>query len=74
MHHKDDHETTSKELDAIIDYLEKLKPQCENKAMTYEERKARREAEVEGLREALSILEGGDVAALIQRKFMAKRQ
>merc|ERR1719420_631933 len=38
---------TSKELDAVMSYLEKLKPQCETKAMSYAEKKARREAEIE---------------------------
>merc|ERR1719420_1776395 len=46
------------ELDAVLDYYEKLKPGCIAKPMTYEERKARREAEIAGLKEALSILEG----------------
>merc|ERR1719454_2091316 len=34
------------ELDAVLDYYEKLKPGCIAKPMTYEERKARREAEI----------------------------
>merc|ERR1719160_1274578 len=46
------------ELDAVLDYYEKLKPGCIAKPMTYEERKARREAEIAGLKEALAILEG----------------
>jgi len=54
---------TTKELDAVMAYLEKLKPQCETKVMSYAEKKARREAEIEGLKEALSIL---DAPALIQ--------
>merc|ERR550514_2505607 len=57
-HYKEDHSAVSKELDAVMDYLDKLKPQCETKVMSYEERKARREAEVEGLKEALAILDG----------------
>merc|ERR1719399_1738458 len=40
-HHKQDWETESAELDAVLDYIQKLKPQCESKAMSYEERKAR---------------------------------
>merc|ERR1719421_2022588 len=32
---KEDHASTSKELSAVLDYLEKLKPQCETKVMTY---------------------------------------
>merc|ERR1719316_464810 len=35
----EDHGMTSKELDAVNDYLEKLKPQCEEKAMSYAEKK-----------------------------------
>jgi hypothetical protein len=46
------------ELDAVLDYYEKLKPGCIAKPMTYAERKARREAEIAGLKEALGILEG----------------
>merc|ERR1719478_980213 len=55
---KQDKASVSSELDAVNAYLEKLKPECESKAMSYEERKAAREAEIEGLKEALGILEG----------------
>merc|ERR1719313_3189568 len=75
-HSKEDHASTSSELDAVNAYLDKLKPQCEEKAMSYEERKAAREAEIEGLKEALSILEGKGVAMLFQsdKKFMGFRR
>jgi len=63
-HSKEDHSSVSKELDAVLAYLDKLKPQCEEKAMSYAEKKAKREAEIEGLKEALGILEGG--LALVQ--------
>merc|ERR1719254_67814 len=53
------------ELDAILEYLEKLKKTCIEKAEPYEERKRRREAELAGLKEALSILESQ--AVLLQR-------
>merc|ERR1719478_776661 len=53
------------ELDAVLAYLDKLKPQCEVKVPSYEERKAAREQEIEGLKNALDILEGG-VPALLQ--------
>merc|ERR1719161_3496232 len=45
-----------KELDAVMEYMEKLKPQCETKVMSYAERKSRREAEIAGLKEALQTL------------------
>jgi chromosome segregation ATPase len=57
----EDKDMTSKELDAVMSYMEKLKPQCETKAMSYAEKKARREAEIEGLKEALGILDGSAV-------------
>jgi len=44
------------ELDAVLAYLDKLKPQCEVKVPSYEERKAAREQEIEGLKNALDIL------------------
>lgn len=46
------------ELDAVNVYLEKLKAECIGKAEAYEERKARREAELQSLREALEYLTG----------------
>jgi chromosome segregation ATPase len=57
-HHKEDHASTSTELDAVNSYIDKLRPQCEEKAMSYAEKKAAREAEIAGLKEALEILEG----------------
>merc|ERR1719316_12712 len=75
-HHEEDYGSTSKELAAVNEYLEKLKPQCEDKAMTYAERKAAREAEIAGLKEALEILEGKGVAMLFQsdKKFLPFRR
>merc|ERR1719310_434776 len=57
-HSKEDSASVSAELDAVLAYIDKLKPQCVEKAMSYAEKKAAREAEIEGLKEALSILEG----------------
>merc|ERR1719171_2513972 len=58
-HSKEDSASVSNELDAVNAYIDKLKPQCEEKAMSYAEKKAKREAEIAGLKEALGILEGG---------------
>jgi len=66
--HTEDHSTTSDELDAVNAYIDKLKPQCESKVMSYAEKKAAREAEIAGLKEALSILEGKDMAFLAIRR------
>jgi len=54
------------ELDAIMSYTKTLRGQCEIKPESYEDRAARRKAEIDGLKEALSILEGE--AVLLQRK------
>jgi len=56
LNYKEDFATTGKELDSVLAYLDKLKPQCETKVMTYAERVAKREAEIAGLKEALEIL------------------
>jgi len=53
-----DKETAGTEQAAVLEYDAKIKERCIAKPETYETRKARREAEVAGLREALSILEG----------------
>merc|ERR1719443_1795765 len=46
------------ELDAVLEYYEKIKDRCIAKPESYESRKARREAEIEGLKQALAILSG----------------
>jgi hypothetical protein len=46
------------ELDAVLDYYKGIKARCVAKAETYAARVARRTAEIAGLKEALSILEG----------------
>lgn len=51
-----DKDEATKTMDAIVAYAEKLKPQCENRVVPYAERKAKREAEIEGLKEAFQIL------------------
>jgi len=62
---KEDKASTQQELDAVLAYLDKLKPECESKAMSYEEKKAARDAEIAGLKDALDIL-ASPGAALVQ--------
>merc|ERR1719422_1778981 len=54
------------ELEPVLKYLATLKDRCIAEAETYADRKARREAELAGLKEALQILEGQ--AVLLQRQ------
>merc|ERR1719373_547271 len=61
-----DKDTTNTELAAVLEYYGKIKERCIAKPETYEERKARREQEIAGLKEALSILESE--AAFLQRR------
>jgi len=52
-----DKATESSELAAVNEYFGKIKERCVAKPSTYEERKARRDAEVKGLQDALASLE-----------------
>jgi len=54
------------ELDAVLEYYDKIKEECIAKADSYEEKVKRRNAEIEGLKNALAILEGE--AVLLQTK------
>merc|ERR1719409_1059747 len=51
-----DKDGLSTELDAVLEYQEKINKQCIAEPESYEERKAAREAEIKGLKEALEIL------------------
>jgi len=53
---------TQEELDAAMTYYDKLKPSCVDSGATYEDRVAKREEEIQSLKEALRIV-GGDAAA-----------
>eukprot|EP00746_Dinoflagellata_sp_MGD_P148727 gnl/MRDRNA2_/MRDRNA2_80896_c0_seq1.p1 gnl/MRDRNA2_/MRDRNA2_80896_c0~~gnl/MRDRNA2_/MRDRNA2_80896_c0_seq1.p1 ORF type:complete len:718 (+),score=254.10 gnl/MRDRNA2_/MRDRNA2_80896_c0_seq1:80-2155(+) len=59
---KKDLEGTTKELDAALEYYDKLKPDCIDTGISYEERVARRKEEIESLQEALRILNGEEIA------------
>merc|ERR1719487_2867945 len=55
-HATDDKAMTQDELNALLEYIDKLKPTCVGTVMPYAERKAKREAEIEGLKQALNLL------------------
>jgi len=61
-----DKDTLNTEYSAVMDYYTELKDRCVAKPESYEDRKARREAEIEGLKQALQVLE--DETAFVQRK------
>merc|ERR1719492_499664 len=61
-----DRETANSELSAVLDYYGKIKDRCIARPETYAARKARRQAEIQGLKKALAVLE--DETALVQRK------
>jgi hypothetical protein len=52
-----DRDNENTELSAVLDYYAKIKDRCIAKPESYEDRKARREAEISGLKKALQILE-----------------
>jgi chromosome segregation ATPase len=60
-----DKDGVSEELDALNEYLKGLDKKCIYKVESYAERKARREAEIQGLKEALDTLE--NETAFIQK-------
>jgi len=60
-----DRDTADAEYNAVMEYYGKIKDRCIAKPETYATRKARREAEITGLKEALAILE--DETAFVQR-------
>merc|ERR1719316_184565 len=60
-----DKSTVLQELDAVNEYNTGIKARCVAKAETYAERSRRRQEEIAGLKEALSILEGE--AVLLQQ-------
>jgi chromosome segregation ATPase len=66
-----DKDTANTELSAVLEYYGKIKDRCVAKPETYEERKKRREAEIEGLKQSLEILE--NETAFVQRKRRAFR-
>merc|ERR1719326_9573 len=69
--HTSDRAGLQTELDAVLEYQEKIDKMCIAKPESYEERKAAREAEITGLKEALKILESEGV--FLQRPHHLRR-
>jgi chromosome segregation ATPase len=70
-----DRKSTNSELSSVLEYYGKVKERCIAKPETYEERSARRQAEIKGLKEALTILNEETAASLLQaRKRRSLRQ
>jgi hypothetical protein len=67
-----DRATVQDELDAVTEYYGGLKGRCIAKPESYADRVQRREAEIAGLKEALSILDGQ--AVLLQRSTLRGTQ
>merc|ERR1712127_1148117 len=61
-----DLDSANTEYAAVMEYYGKIKDRCIAKPETYEARQARRTAEIQGLKEALWVLQ--DETALMQRK------
>jgi len=61
-----DKDTVSTELSAVLEYYSQIKDRCIAKPESYESRAARREAEINGLKEALQVLD--EETAFVQRK------
>lgn len=61
-----DKDNLDSELSAVLQYYAHVKQRCVARPGTYESRRVRREAELQGLKEALSIIESE--AAFMQKK------
>merc|ERR1712085_152385 len=70
---KSDRAGVKEELDAVLEYLAKVEEKCIAKAETYEDGKARREAEIAGLKQALEILESETALVQSSRKRSSAR-
>merc|ERR1712238_632227 len=70
---KSDRSGVQGELDAVLEYLATIEKRCIAVAGTYENRAARREAEIAGLKQALDILESETALVQSSRKHRSFR-
>lgn len=69
-----DRKSVQSELDAVEEYLKKLKKECINHMTHFEEMQERRGAEIAGLKEALNILETETSLVQMGRRLRGNRQ
>jgi len=62
-----DRDAANTELTAVLEYYAKIRERCIAKPETYEQRRQRRQNEIDGLKQALNIL-NTETASLLQRK------
>jgi chromosome segregation ATPase len=70
----DDTEAEQAELDATLEYLAKVNKRCVAKPETYEDRKGKRDSEIEGLKKALKVLEEETASSFLAVRSVALRQ
>merc|ERR1719420_676740 len=63
-----DERTVSKEHAAVMEYYAKIKDRCIAKPSTFEERTARREQEIDGLKETLETLDEQATFAQVRKR------
>lgn len=59
--------TSKEQLQAVVDYYTKLNERCIEKPEKFEERQARRQAEIDGLKEAKAVLDGLQSTSFLAR-------
>jgi hypothetical protein len=64
---QNDADGSAEELKSVLAYLEKLKGMCEHKPQTFAERAKARQDEINGLKQALNILENETAGSFLQK-------
>merc|ERR1719401_602085 len=68
-----DRNSANSELSAVMEYYGQVKERCIAKPETYEARQAKRQAEIKGLKQALTILESETVFAQRRKRGLSSR-
>jgi len=69
---RDDRDQEQAEANAVDEYIAKLRSKCVAKGDPYEERQHRRQQEMDGLRNALDVLEGDALALTQVRRYLRR--